>query len=156
MTDSYFLPNNQVGHCKSTIMHQYNLSLFAEYGGLLIWHVLYMFFISEESSVFCMVYGINSHAGNFCASANLANSKRFGKRHQNYLSHRTTKSTIRLVRPAMTQLSLRIRAVWSEPLQIAHAFYRLQTIQRGINDSLALLGGCTGWSASLLVIQVSL
>ena len=49
------------------------------------------------------------------------------------LSQRMTKSTIRLVRPAKTQISLRIRAVWSESSLIVCAFYTFQAIQRGIN-----------------------
>ena len=49
-----------------------------------------------------------------------------------HLSQRT-KPTIRLVRPAKTQISLRIRAVWSESSLIACAFHCLQAIQRGIN-----------------------
>ena len=37
-----------------------------------------------------------------------------GEGAENQMSQRTRKSTIRLVRPAKTQISLRIRAVWSE------------------------------------------
>ena len=43
---------------------------------------------------------------------------------------------MRLVRPAKTQISLRIRAVWSESSLIACAFNSLQAIQRGINKNL--------------------
>ena len=47
----------------------------------------------------------------------------------------TTKPTIRLVRPAKTQSSLRMRAVWSESSLIALAFNNYQTIQRVINEN---------------------
>ena len=50
------------------------------------------------------------------------------------MSQRTTKPTIRLVRPAKTQISLRIRAVWSESSPIACAFYNLRAIQKGMNE----------------------
>ena len=53
----------------------------------------------------------------------------------NYMSQHTTKPTIRLVRPAKTQISLRIRAAWLESSLIAYAFYSLQAIQREINES---------------------
>ena len=46
-----------------------------------------------------------------------------------YLTPRTTKPTIRLVRSEKTQISLRIRAVWSESSLIVCAVYS----QRGIN-----------------------
>ena len=46
------------------------------------------------------------------------------------LSQRTTKPTIRLVRPAKTQINLRIRAVWSESTLIVCAFYSLRVILR--------------------------
>ena len=62
------------------------------------------------------------------------------------LSQRMTKPTTRLVRSSKTQIRLRIRAVWSESSLIACAFYSLQTIQRGMNENLPILGGCTGWS----------
>ena len=52
-----------------------------------------------------------------------------------YLSQHTTKPTKRFMRPAKTQISLRIRAVWSESLQIACAFYSVQAIQRRINEN---------------------
>ena len=62
------------------------------------------------------------------------------------MCQRTTKPTIRLVRPAKTQISLRIRAVWSESSLIACAFFRLQAIQRGINEN-----HChTGWIYRLI------
>ena len=58
-----------------------------------------------------------------------------------HMSQSTTKPTIRLVRPAKTQISLRIYPVWSESSLIACAFFSLQTIQRGINKN-----HChTGW-----------
>ena len=53
-----------------------------------------------------------------------------------YMTWRTTKPTIRLVRPAKTQISLRIRAVWSESSLIACAFNSLQAIQRAIRELL--------------------
>ena len=70
-----------------------------------------------------------------------------------YLSQRRTKLTIRFVRQAKAQISLRIRAVWSEFLLVACAFYSLRAIQIMITRTLAILGGCTGWFESLLVTR---
>ena len=68
-----------------------------------------------------------------------------------HLSQHTTRpTTVRLVRPAKTQISLRIRAIWSEPSLITGAFYSLRAIQRVINENPC--PGCTGWS--LLVKQI--
>ena len=39
------------------------------------------------------------------------------------------------MRPAKTQISLRIRAVWSESSLITCAFYSLRAIQRGLNEN---------------------
>ena len=64
------------------------------------------------------------------------------------MSQRTTKSAIRFLRPVKTQISLRIRAVWSESSPIACAFYNLRAIQRGMYLPYCR---CTGWSESLLV-----
>ena len=50
-------------------------------------------------------------------------------------SQRMTKPSIRLVRPAKTQISLRIRADWSESLPVACAFYSLRAVQRGMNKN---------------------
>ena len=47
-----------------------------------------------------------------------------------------TKPTIRLVRPAKPQISLRICRVWSEYLLIACAFYSLKAVQRGKQEPL--------------------
>ena len=44
------------------------------------------------------------------------------------MSQRATKPTIRFVRPAKTQISLRIRAVWSESSLIEWAFYNLHSL----------------------------
>ena len=46
------------------------------------------------------------------------------------MSQRTTKPTIRLMRPAKSQINLRICAVWSESSLIVHVcvFYSLQAI----------------------------
>ena len=62
------------------------------------------------------------------------------------MSQRMTKPSIRLVRPAKTDISLRIRAVWSESSLITFAFYNLQAIQRGINENPC----CTGWMYRLI------
>ena len=68
-----------------------------------------------------------------------------------YLSQPTTKSTIRLVRPAKTQISLRIRVGWSESSLFAYVFYSLQVIKRGINES-----SCnTGWIYRLIWVFAS-
>ena len=55
--------------------------------------------------------------------------------YRSYVSQRTKNPTIRLVRPAKTQTSLRIHAVWSESSLIAWAFYSLRAIQRGKNKN---------------------
>ena len=57
-----------------------------------------------------------------------------------------TNPKIKLVRPAKTQISLRIRAVWSESSLIACAFYSLQSIQWGIYENPCR----TGWLYRLL------
>ena len=72
-----------------------------------------------------------------------------------YMSQRTTKPTLRLVRPAKTQISLRIRTVWSESSLIACAFYSPQVIKKWTR-ALALLGRFTGWCEYFLVTQVLL
>ena len=46
-----------------------------------------------------------------------------------------TKPSVRSMQPAKTQISLHIRAVRSESLLIPCVFYRLQAIQRGINEN---------------------
>ena len=51
-----------------------------------------------------------------------------GEDTENQMSQHTTKPAIRLVRPAKTQISLRIRAVWSESSLIACAFYSTRAI----------------------------
>ena len=63
-----------------------------------------------------------------------------------YISQRMTKSTIRLVQSAQSDQSL----------LIVYAFYSLRAIQRGVNNTFAILGGCTGRSEILLVTQVLL
>ena len=57
-----------------------------------------------------------------------------------------TKLTVRLGRPAKTQISLRIRAVWSESSLNACAFDSLRAIQRGINENPCY----TGWMYRLI------
>ena len=42
---------------------------------------------------------------------------------ESHMSHDIRLQTMRNVRPAKTQISLRIRAVWSEPLLVASIFY---------------------------------
>ena len=57
-----------------------------------------------------------------------------------------TKPTLKLVQTAKTQISLRIRAVWSESSLIACAFYSLHAIQRWMNEN-----PChTGWMYRLI------
>ena len=51
------------------------------------------------------------------------------------VSQRTTKPTMRHVRPAKPQIRLRFRAVWSEFLLIACAFYSPPANQRGVNEN---------------------
>ena len=74
---------------------------------------------------------------------------------------RTTIPTVRLVRPAKTQISLRIRAVWSESSLIACAFYSLQAFRGGMNGNpfhtgwtyrlIWVFGGHTGLIVSFIV-----
>ena len=64
------------------------------------------------------------------------------------MSQRTTKPTIRHVRLAKTQISLRIRAVWSESSLMACAFYSPLAIQRGVNEN----PWHTGWMYRLIGI----
>ena len=52
------------------------------------------------------------------------------------------------MRPAKTQISLRIRAVWS--VFANRAFYSLWAVQREINDNTY----CTGWMYRLIFIFV--
>ena len=52
-----------------------------------------------------------------------------------HLSQRKTKPARRLSRTAKTQISMRIRSVWSESLLIACDFYSLRAIQREINEN---------------------
>ena len=72
----------------------------------------------------------------------------WNKTSKTHMSQRTTKPKIRLVRPVKTQISLRIRAVSSESLLIADAFYSLRAIQRGmkLNDNICH----TGWMYRLI------
>ena len=53
---------------------------------------------------------------------------------------------IRLLLPAKTQISMRIREVWSETSLVACAFYSLQDIQRGLNKNPFY----TGWMYRLI------
>ena len=53
-------------------------------------------------------------------------------------------------RPAKPQISLRIRAVWSEPLQVAWIF-SVKLLTKQHLEFLSLTGGCTGSSESTLV-----
>ena len=62
------------------------------------------------------------------------------------MSKRTQNLLYDFVRPAKTQISLRIRAVWSESSLIARTYYSLEAIQRGINEN-----PChTGWMYMLI------
>ena len=64
------------------------------------------------------------------------------------------------LRPVKTQISLRIRAVWSDSSQITRAFHSLQAIQRGISKNSCHAGvnvqanlslaGSTGFIVGLL------
>ena len=57
-----------------------------------------------------------------------------------------SKTTRRLVRPAKTQIRLRVRAVWSESSRIACAFYSLRAIKCGMKKK-----PChTGWMYRLI------
>ena len=62
------------------------------------------------------------------------------------MSQRTITHIVRLVRPAKTQISLRLRASWSESSLITCTLYNLWAIQRGINEN-----PChTGWMFRLI------
>ena len=66
------------------------------------------------------------------------------------MSQRTTKPTIRLMRPAKTQISLCIRAVWSESSLISCASLSLRAIERGINEK----PRHTGWMYRLIWVFI--
>ena len=57
-----------------------------------------------------------------------------------HMSERTTISTICLLRPAKTQISLHIRAVWSESYLSACAFYSLRATLRRMNENPCYIG----------------
>ena len=59
--------------------------------------------------------------------------------------------TMWYVRPAKTQISLRIHAVWSEPLLVAWIFYDCKLLTEHNLEFLSIKGGCTGSSVSTLV-----
>ena len=62
------------------------------------------------------------------------------------MSQRTITHIVRLVRPAKTQISLRLRASWSESSLITCTLYNLWAIQRGIHEN-----PChTGWMFRLI------
>ena len=60
-------------------------------------------------------------------------------------------STMWYVRPAKPQISLRIRAVWSELLIVAWIFYDVKLLTEHHLEILSLKGGCAGSSESSLV-----
>ena len=59
--------------------------------------------------------------------------------------------TMWYARPAKPQISLRIRAVWSEPLSVAWVFFIVKLLTEHNLEFLSLRGGCRGWSESTLV-----
>ena len=59
--------------------------------------------------------------------------------------------TMWYVQPAKTQISLRIRAVWSEPLLVAWIFYDCKLLTEHNLEFLSIKGGCKGSSESTLV-----
>ena len=59
--------------------------------------------------------------------------------------------TMWYVRPAKPQISLRIRAVWSEPLLVAWVFFDCWATDWTHLEFLSLKGGCTGSSESIHV-----
>ena len=76
------------------------------------------------------------------------------------MNQRTTKPSLILVRPAKTQISLRIRAVWSESSLIACAFYSLQAIltktcnTRWMYWLILVFGGHTGIIVGFVVCSL--
>ena len=64
------------------------------------------------------------------------------------MSQRMRFPTMRYVRPAMPQISLRIRAVWSEPLLIAWSSTIIKLLTKHQLRFLSFKGGCTGSSGS--------
>ena len=53
------------------------------------------------------------------------------------------------VRPAKAQTSLRIRAIWSEPLLVASLLHDCQAHDLTAFEFLSLTGGCKGSSESI-------
>ena len=70
------------------------------------------------------------------------------------INQRMTKPTIQLMRPAKTQIRLRIRAVWSESSLIACAFHSLQAFQREINENPCRTGSMYRLAASVAQLDV--
>ena len=57
--------------------------------------------------------------------------------------------TMWYMRPPKAQTSLRIRAVWSEPMLVAWIFYDFMLLIEHHLEFLSLKGGCTGSSESI-------
>ena len=73
------------------------------------------------------------------------------------LSHYTTKPIIWPVRPAKTQIGLGIRSVKSESESSLSAWRKVGRSSPTLKTKTMIrLGGCTGWSESLLVAHVIL
>ena len=53
----------------------------------------------------------------------------------NHFSQRMTKSAIRPVQPAKTQITMRVRGVWSDSSLIACAIYSIRAILREMNKN---------------------
>ena len=87
---------------------------------------------NEQTTCFTKTGPSHGH-GNF----SIGLRKTVGK----YIRQRTTKLTIRLVRPARNQNSLCIRVVWSKSSLIACSFYSLQLSKEGWTGPFAILGG---------------
>ena len=67
-----------------------------------------------------------------------------------WLSHNMRFPTMWYVWPAKPQISLRTRAVWSEPLLVTWIFYDCKALTEHHLEFLSLNGGCTGSSESTL------
>ena len=71
-----------------------------------------------------------------------------------HVSHNVKNRTFVHVRPAKIQISLRIRAVWSESSLGAFWIARMESVFVRTTKTLIRLRGCAGWSESSLCAHV--
>ena len=87
--------------------------------------------------MFFTVFFLPSHKRRWFGYQVASYMTHFFHEYPHHMYQPTTKPTTRLVQPANTPISLRIRTVWSESFLITYAFYSLRAIWRGINETFA-------------------